>query len=144
MAKLNIKDMLSAAFAGVAVLLAVIAASLYLAKGTTIFNPDLDARVYVPTFIAVAILLASTVFSAKLGKYVSYLLLLYALISWISTQATYITNVFVSIDGSTFSASFLCIAIFLVLAIAFSLTSAILNTEPLFKLPSLKVKEDVV
>lgn len=133
--KVNLKNLLSAGFMAGSIVLTVIAVSLYATMGATTFNPEIDGKVVAVLIVEIVIGAVSLVFQAKLGEYASYLILLYGLVAYISTQVNYIANVFVAIDGETFSAAFLCTLLCLAFGMIAGLVAAILNPEPLGKLP---------
>ena len=58
-------------------------------------------------------------------RYISYFLYLYAFMGFIYSQVNYIANVFVAIDGNTFTAGFIATAVCLVLAFGIMLAAAI-------------------
>ena len=73
-------------------------------------------------------------------RYVAYLFCLYAFMWFIYSQVTYIANIFVAIDGYTFSGGFIATAVMYVLSFLFTLLAAILNNwKPWGK----KAKEEV-
>lgn len=110
----------------------------YMNSGVTDFNPSLSNAVIVPLSFLVALGVILLVYGSKYGKILYYAIAIYALVEYINTQATYITNVFVSIDGSTFSVGFILTIIALILAFGLSLTSAILAKDDLDLINSLK------
>ena len=58
-------------------------------------------------------------------KVLSYLAFFYAFFGFINSQATYVANIFVSIDGTTFSTGFILTAVAFVLAILTALVAVI-------------------
>ncbi len=99
---------------------------LYLRTGVTIFTPTLSDSVIISLAIGLFLNAVLFVFEIKTLKYGLYLLFLYSCLSFLASQATYIANVLVSIDGTTFSSSFIAEALLLALAWIFALISAIL------------------
>ena len=65
--------------------------------------------------------------AVRLLRYVAFLLTFFGFIRFIGTQATYIANVFVGIDGNTFTAGFLCAAVFSVLSFVLMLVAGCLS-----------------
>lgn len=104
---------------------------LYLTTGTNDFTPSLSGRAVALMGIALAGAALFSAFEVKLGKYAVYLIGLWAWLEFIISQANYLANIFVSIDGSTFSAGFLMTLIFGALAWVCSLVSAILQKREL-------------
>ncbi len=90
-----------------AVILGVLSVFLYKQNGVTVFSPELDGSVIAVLWIAVGASAINLLIEWKGFKYLSYLLFFYAFILFIGTQVNYITNVFVSIDGYTFSTGFI-------------------------------------
>lgn len=90
-----------------AVILGLLSIYLYTQNGVTVFSPKLDNNVILVFGIATALSAINLLVEWKGFKYLSYLTFLYALILFIGTQVNYITNVFVSIDGYTFSDGFI-------------------------------------
>ncbi len=104
--------------------LALVVLILYLSTGVTEFTPKLDGATVALLIVGLIINAATAVFEVKMAKYVAYIIYLFAFCTYIRSEISYIANVFVSIDGTQFSASFLCTAIFMLAAIVVSLVSA--------------------
>jgi hypothetical protein len=113
----------------VALIATVCSLILYIKTGITVFNPKLSNSVIASLIAALVLEALLLAIGSKIGKYVVYLLLLYSLIEYINTQATYIANIFVAIDGSTFSAGFICTIISFILGVAGALVSGILAKD---------------
>lgn len=105
----------------------IIAICLYVKNGVTSFNPELNARAVTYISICLALCVISLVIDFKPIKYVAYLLCLYAFMWFIYSQVTYIANVFVAIDGYTFTGGFIATAVMYVLSSVCVLLSAVLN-----------------
>lgn len=116
-------------FMAAALLLAIVGLILYCLTGATIFNPNLNSKVIASLGVAVGLSILFLVFSTKMGRYLVYLLLLFAFIEFINSQVTYIANVFVAIDGSTFSASFVGTFLSILLAAILAFVSGILTKD---------------
>lgn len=69
----------------------------------------------------------SLVVDFKPIRYIAYLFCLYAFMWFILSQAAYIGNVFVAIDGYTFTGGFIATTVMYVLSFLFTLLSAILS-----------------
>ena len=115
----------------VALVTAIISLVLYNNNGITKFNAKLNTTAIVCLWIAIALLACSMVFEFKQVKYCAYFACLFGFFGFIQSQATYIANVFVAIDGNSFSGGFIATTVFFVLAVVFSLLSAVLkNWKP--------------
>lgn len=124
-----------------AVIMCIIAICLYSKNGVTSFNPELNKKAiaYIGAGIALCVVCVAldcadafiNVRALKLCikplKYVAYLLCLYAFMWFIYSQVTYIANVFVAIDGYTFTSGFIATVVMYVLSFVFVLLSAALN-----------------
>ena len=108
-----------------AAICAAAAALLYQNTGVTEFSPALYPSALYTAWAAAALSLISLALNWKPLKYAAYLLALYSFIQYIASQATYIVNVFVSIDGTTFSSGMIATAAAYVLAIVIGLIAAI-------------------
>jgi hypothetical protein len=108
---------------------ALISLILYSVFGVTIFNPHLSLAVIVTLSLVLVLEILLGLFGSKMGKYLAFLLVLYALMEYINSQATYVANVFVAIDGSTLSASFLGTFILMLVSLIGALVSAILAPD---------------
>ena len=86
-------------------------------------------NVYIAGIVVCAVALLA---DFKEVKFISLCLLLYAFLVSLTSQANYITNVFVSIDGNSFTAEFLCGAIFGLLGWLFELLALIFTRETIF------------
>ena len=110
-----------------ALVFGVLAYVLYAKNGITEFNPSLSQKAIIAVFVGAALCLVSLFFECKPVKYLAYLAYLYAFMAFLNSQITYIVNVFVSIDGSTFSAGFILTAVSFLLAMLLALVAAILT-----------------
>ena len=104
---------------------AAAAAILYQKTGVTEFSPALYPTALYTAWGAAALSVISLFLNWKPLKYATYLLALYSFIQYIASQATYIVNVFVSIDGTTFSSGMIATASAYLLAIVVGLIAAI-------------------
>ena len=111
-----------------AIIFGILAIVMYGKTGITDFNTQLSTGVLVCGWIGVGLLIISLAFEFKPVKYVAYLLFLFAFFAYIQTQATYIANVFVSIDGNTFTGGFIATVVFYVLSFVVTLLAAALST----------------
>lgn len=101
----------------------------YVLTGITIFQTKLYNSVIVSLSVLLVLEILFLVFNSKMGKYACFVLSIYSLISYIGSQATYLANILVSIDGSTFSAGFILTILALILTFATTLVSAILAKD---------------
>ena len=99
---------------------------LYLFTGVTAFTPKLSTPMII--FLIVGLVLgAVSLFIPKFSKQIKYLVyiaFLFAMLMYISTQITYIANIFVAIDGTSFSASFIITFILVIASFVLALISA--------------------
>ncbi len=105
------KDKRPAIFSLAALVLSLATLMIYIKTGRNEFNTSLSMQVIVPLGIMAAVELFSIFKGVQLLEYAAYLCGLYAWLEYLSSQVYYIVNVFVAIDGTTFSASFLATVI---------------------------------
>ena len=104
---------------------------LYAKFGITEFSPALSMSAVIALWVGAGLSLLGAVLHWKPIKVLAYLVYFYALFGFIGSQVTYIVNIFVSIDGTTFSAGFLATAAAFLVAILAALVSAIVTkSEP--------------
>jgi hypothetical protein len=120
---------LSDAFLAAGFLFAILALVFYLKTGITDFNPKINSAATTSLIVVLVLSFLLLFFGSKNGKYLAFLLVLYSFIQYLSSQATYIANVFVAIDGSTFSAGFIVTFLMYVFSFSFFLVSGILGTD---------------
>lgn len=116
----------------------IAAVCIYAADGKTSFNPEINSSAVVLGIIAAVLCVAGVALDFEAAnivvkpiKYAAYLLCLGSFMWFVYSQATFIANVFVAIDGYTFSSpgfEFIIPSLVLyLLAALFILLSAILN-----------------
>lgn len=127
--KLIFRKSLSDLFILISFLLTLISFISYLTSGTNEFATELSIPLILIDIFVLLLQIVLIIFKFKSGKYLSFLLLFLALFLFTYTQITYIGNVFVSIDGNSFSAGFLLTMIGLIIAFVTSLVSAILEKD---------------
>lgn len=110
-----------------AILFCIAAVCPYSRTGVTSFNPELNKNAIAYVVAGLALCAVSLVVDFKPIRYIAYLFCLYAFMWFIFSQVTYIANVFVAIDGYTFTGGFIATAVMYVLSFAFTLFSAILD-----------------
>lgn len=103
----------------------IVAIILYVATGITSFTPKLDGGLIAALAVGIALNVVSLVVGEKLLKYACYIAYLFAWLQYIYVEITYIANIFVSIDGTQFTAEFIFTFIFCLLAAILSFVSAI-------------------
>lgn len=107
--------------------------------GLTFYQKGYNLQFGVISKEAVAVYIAGIIVCAvaffadfKEIKFISLCLLFYAFLISLTSQANYITNVLVSIDGNSFTADFLCGAVFGLLGWLFELLALIFTKETIF------------
>ena len=102
----------------------------YMKYGITEFTPALSKSAVAAFALGILFCAFSLVREYKVIKFLGYLAFLYAWIESLCAQATYIANVFVSIDGNSFSPGFLVTVICSLLGAVAALLSVILDKSP--------------
>lgn len=110
-----------------AIAFCIAAICLYRANGVTAFNPELNKNAIAYLIVCLSICVVSLVVDFKPIRYIAYLFCLYAFMWFIFSQVTYIANIFVGIDNTTFTNGFIATAVMYVLAFLFTLLAAILS-----------------
>lgn len=110
---------------------ALVTLILYLTTGITSFTPVLSGKVLALMWINLILNFAVAVVEVKPAKYAAYVIGLWAWLEFVISEMAYITNVFVSIDGNSFSVTFILTVVFGALSYVFALVSAILQREEL-------------
>lgn len=113
--------------------------------GLTFYQKGYNLQFGVISKEAIAVYIAGCIVCAvalladfKEIKFISLCLLFYAFLISLTSQANYITNVLVSIDGNSFTADFLCGAVFGLLGWAFELLALIFTRETIFNVTLLQ------
>ena len=109
----------------IAILLGAAAYFLYAKYGITEFSPALNKSAVIAVWVGVGLSVIGIVTNWKPVKVLSYLAFFYAFFGFINSQATYVANIFVSIDGTTFSLGFILTAAAFFLAIVVALIAVI-------------------
>lgn len=107
-----------------ALLLFLIALAAYALTGRNEFNTELSMKVIAPLGIAAGLEVISLFKGIQIMEYAAYLCGLYAWLEYLCSQIYYIVNVFVAIDGTTFSAGFVLTTAAGLLAWIFALLAA--------------------
>ncbi|MGN0813794.1 MAG: hypothetical protein ACI4MH_01005 [Candidatus Coproplasma sp.] len=157
--RFNIKNFLATHGVGYyltlpAIVFAVAALILYEQTGVTEFNPQIDSSATVSIIVGVALALVAVgvgLIPSAWGEYLekpllyaSYLVIFYAFIRYIGSQATYIANVFVAIDGNSFTAGFICTFVFFIISFVLALLSGcLLFWRPWAKKDTVTIVEEV-
>lgn len=101
----------------------------YMKYGVTEFTPELSQSAVIAFGLGILLCVFSLIKEYKVVKFLGYLAFLYAWIESLCAQATYIANVFVSIDGNSFSVGFLATVICSLLGAVAALFSVILDKK---------------
>ena len=112
-----------------AIIFAVAGLLVYRTYGATEFSPTLSVEAQAGFVAGIVLCVVSLVLEYRPVRFFGYLALLYACLKCLAVQATYIVNVFVSIDGNTFSDGFIMTVVFSVLAWLTALVAVILTKE---------------
>ena len=124
------ENLVSNILLGVGIILSLAAGILYALTGVTIYTAQsLDGMALAMPFVCVGLGLLSIPFGFKMVKYIDYLAALLAFLAFLRFEVSYIVNVFVGIDRTSFSAPFILNFAFLILAVVCFLVSAILQKE---------------
>lgn len=112
-----------------AIVFAVAGLLAYRAYGITEFSPALSDEAQLGFAAGICLCAVSLVLEYRPVRFFGYLALLYACLTCMTAQATYIVNIFVSIDGTTFSGGFLLTAACSMLAWIAALVAAVLTKQ---------------
>ena len=82
-----------------------------------------SALVYVPLILASAVNAVGLFYSHSMIKVAAFALYFFALATWILTQAGYIVNVFMGIDGNVFSFAYILTVVCVVCCMVLSIVS---------------------
>lgn len=123
------KKDLSSIFIVASFICAVTTLIVYVNTGIDQFTTKLSAKVIVLLIICAVLGVALSVFEIKTGKYIVYLLGLWAWLSYIITQVNYIANLIADIDGNSVSLAFISTVLCGALTWVFSLVSVILQKK---------------
>lgn len=127
-----------------ALIFCIVALCLYYQNGVTSFNPELNSGAVAAMIISIVLCGVSLIADFKEIRYLAYLICLGSFMGFILSQATYIANVFVAIDGYTFTSGFIATAVLYVLSFIFILLAGILNRwKPWIKKEKAKEAEEV-
>lgn len=121
----------------VAMIIAFITIFLYKKIGITVFSPTLNKETILFLILGIVFTLISLGMTfvpvervkkySKLVRFIAYLMYLYAFMMFIYSQINFIGNVFVGIDGNSFSGEFILTLVFFILAYFLTILSACLN-----------------
>ncbi len=125
----NKKEHISLLFLILAIAFSIVIIILYPLFGATIFNPQLDFKVIV--FLVVSVLFSIVCFflPSKFIKSFPFFFSLLSFLYYVNTQITYIANVFVGIDKTTFSFPFITTVLSFVFSMVFSILSMTLEEQ---------------
>lgn len=122
-----IKRGIAVGFALVAFVCSIVTYCMYQKAGVNDFVAELSDSVNALMIWAIVLSAIFTVFEVKLGKYATYIVMLAAWLSFITSQVNYITNILVAIDGTAITSEFVLTVVFGALAWIFMLVSAIIQ-----------------
>ncbi len=120
----NIKS-LSGILMIISIVASIAALILYILTGVTPFTPKLSTPVIIFLSIGIPFGIASILIPkfSKQIKYLAYIMFLFAFLMFVVAEITYIANIFVAIDGTSFSASFIITFIMLIASFVLALIS---------------------
>ena len=112
-----------------AIIFGVVGLMCYKTYGVTEFSPKLSVEALGGLTAGIVLCAASLALDFKPVRFFGYLALLYGCLNTVTAQITYIVNIFVSIDGTTFSQGFILTVVFSALAWITALVAAILTRQ---------------
>lgn len=120
----NIKS-LSGILMIISIVASIVALILYILTGVTPFTPKLSTPVIIFLSIGIPLGIVSILIPkfSKQIKYLAYIMFLFAFLMFVVAEITYIANIFVAIDGTSFSASFIITFIMLIASFVLALIS---------------------
>lgn len=114
--------------------LGIVALIMYNQTGVTSFSPALNQNAIICLSVGISLCALSLIADFKEIKYIAAIIFLYSFMWYLYSQVTYITNVFVAIDGNTFTADFIVTFLSFILAFVVTLLAGILTRwHPLSK-----------
>lgn len=100
-------------FNGLSFVFGLIALILYTNNGTTEFNPNLSLNVILGLSLGLAFIVVSLILpKLRITLYLPFLMFLYGFLEYLVSQDTYIANIFVGIDTTGISSTFVMICLF--------------------------------
>ncbi len=100
-------------FNGLSFVFGLIALILYTTNGTTEFNPNLSLNVILGLSLGLAFIVVSLILpKLRITLYLPFLMFLYGFLEYLVSQDTYIANIFVGIDTTGISSTFVMIFLF--------------------------------
>ena len=112
-----------------AIACAVAGLAAYAQSGITEFTTSLAADAIAGYGIGIVLCVIGLFWNTKAVKCLGYVALLYGALKAIAVQGTYIVNVLVSIDGTSFSTGFIVTAAASLAAVILALLATVLRTE---------------
>lgn len=112
----------------ISILTGIIALICYLVSGkdqSEMTETALSAVVYVPLIIAILLNVAGIFLKTNLVKIAAFAIYFLSLVFWIYNQAGYIVNVFMGLDGNSFSFAYILSVICILASLVLSLLAAI-------------------
>ena len=113
-----------------AFIFAIVSIILYVNSGVNEFSTSLNSLSLAFTILGI-ISFVPLLFikKVKIIYYLPYLFLLFGFLEYLVSQARYIANILVSIDGTTFSSAFITTVVMYLISIVLSLVAALLTKE---------------
>lgn len=100
-------------FNGLSFVFGLIALILYTTNGITEFNPNLSLNVILGLSLGLAFIVVSLILpKLRITLYLPFLMFLYGFLEYLVSQDTYIANIFVGIDTTGISSTFVMICLF--------------------------------
>jgi len=122
-----LKRGIAVGFSLAAFVCSIVTYCIYQKAGVNEFVAELSSGVTALMVWSIVLSAIFTVFEVKLGKYATYMVMLAAWLSFITSQINYISNVLVAIDGNSWTSEFILTVVFGALAWIFMLVSAIIQ-----------------
>lgn len=101
----------------------------YNLTGISTFTPVLSGKVLALIGVCMGLAVLFSAVEIKAGKYILYLFCLWMWLEYLFSEASYISNVLVSIDGNSFTSGFILTAVFGLLGWVSALISAIVQKK---------------
>ena len=130
----NLKEnILSYVFVGIGIALSLVVCFYYQATGVTAFTPKINPIIIIFSAISAGIGIISFGAGFKIVKYLAFVMGLFAFLSYVREEITYIANIFTGIDGTSFTLEFILTFAFSIAAMLAFLVGAIIQKEILFQ-----------
>lgn len=111
------------------ILFSVLGIIFYGLFGVNEYAPSYDSAVFISSVLSIVLCLVSLFFEWKLLREFSFIISLYALISYVGSQANYIASIAVNIDGTKLSFTFIVPVLAFLLAFVLSIFSVFFSKK---------------